>query len=146
MRYQNFEKWLLATLTSGYPDWGFSVLFHQLWGKCQGIPCKDGARSALFLISELCFFMYCLCRLCCSVYCLCRLCCSMYCSCTVLLPPGVNPTAVKYIISYVCGYVRPSVLMEQFSSHWMDFHEIWYLRIFSKFCWENSSFIKIWQE
>jgi hypothetical protein len=53
---------------SGYPDWGFSVLFPQLEGKCQGIPRKDGAQSALFLISVLC----------CSVYCLCRLCCSMY--------------------------------------------------------------------
>jgi hypothetical protein len=38
---------------SGYPDWGFSVLFPQLWGKCQGIPRKDGARSALFLINVL---------------------------------------------------------------------------------------------
>ena len=36
-----------ATLAfSSYPDWGFSVLFPQLYGKCQGIPRKDGARSA----------------------------------------------------------------------------------------------------
>jgi len=58
--------------------------------------------------------MYCLCRLCCSMYCLCRLCCSVYCLCadvycTVLLPPGVNQTAVKkdiipYIISYHTVY------------------------------------------
>jgi hypothetical protein len=41
-----------------YPDWGFSVLFPQLWGKCQGKPRKDGARPALFQIS---------CFLCCSV-------------------------------------------------------------------------------
>jgi hypothetical protein len=34
------------------------------------IPRKDGARSALFLISEMCCSKYCLCRLCCSVYCL----------------------------------------------------------------------------
>ena len=26
------------------------------------------------------------------------------------------------------------------------FHEIWYVRIFSKMLWENSSFNKIWQE
>jgi hypothetical protein len=32
----------------GYPDWGFSVLFPQLWGKCQGIMCKDRARPILF--------------------------------------------------------------------------------------------------
>jgi len=37
----------------GYPDWDFSVLFFQLWGKCQGITRKDGARSALFPISLL---------------------------------------------------------------------------------------------
>jgi hypothetical protein len=47
-----------------------------------------------------------LCRLCCSVYCLCV---NVYCTvlyCTVLLPPGVNPIAVKiyHIISrmYKC--------------------------------------------
>jgi hypothetical protein len=41
-----------------YPDWGFSVLFPQLYGKCQGIPRKERARPALFLISELCCSMY----------------------------------------------------------------------------------------
>jgi hypothetical protein len=66
---------------SGYPHWGFSVLFPQLYGKCQGIPRKDGARPALFLISKLCCSRYCLCRLCCSMYCLCRLWCSLYCLC-----------------------------------------------------------------
>jgi len=34
----------------GYPDWGFSVLFPQLYGKCQGKTRKDRARPALFLI------------------------------------------------------------------------------------------------
>ena len=34
--------------------------------------------------------------------------------------------------------------MEQFGSHWTDFHYTW-SRIFSKTCRENSSFIKIWQ-
>jgi len=29
--------------------------------------------------------------------------------------------------------VRLSVRMEQLSSHWTDFHEIWYLRIFRKY-------------
>jgi len=36
------------------------MLFPQSLGKCQGIPHKDGAWSALFLISELCCSMYCL--------------------------------------------------------------------------------------
>jgi hypothetical protein len=44
----------------GYPDCGFSVLFPQLWGKYQGVTPKDGARSALVLISELCCSVYCL--------------------------------------------------------------------------------------
>jgi hypothetical protein len=62
---------------SDYPDWDFSVLFPQLWRKCQGIPRKDGARSALFLINEPCCSMYFLCRLCCSMYCLCV---NVYCT------------------------------------------------------------------
>jgi hypothetical protein len=32
----------------GYPNWGFSMLFPQLQGKCQGIKGQDGARPALF--------------------------------------------------------------------------------------------------
>jgi hypothetical protein len=32
----------------------------------------------------------------------------------------------------VCPSVRPSVRMEHLDSHWTDFHEIWYLRIFEK--------------
>ena len=32
----------------------------------------------------------------------------------------------------VCLSVRPSVHMEQLGSHWADFHEILYLRIFRK--------------
>ena len=41
------------------------------------VPRKDGARFALFLISELFCFIYCLCRLCCSMYCLCV---NVYCT------------------------------------------------------------------
>ena len=33
---------------------------------------------------------------------------------------------------HLLRYVRPSVHMEQLGSHWMDFHEIWYLSIFPK--------------
>jgi len=36
--------------------------------------------------------------------------------------------------------VCPSVLMEQLGSNWTYFHEMWYLSIFSKSCWGNSSF------
>jgi len=50
-----------TTLTEVFPRF-----FPQLQGKCQGTPCKDGAWSALFLISGLCCSMYCLCV---NVYC-----------------------------------------------------------------------------
>jgi hypothetical protein len=50
----------------------------------------------------------------------------------------------KVNISFVMS-VCPSVRMEQLGSHWPDCHEIWY-EYFSKICWANSSFIKIWQE
>jgi len=39
---------------------------------------------------------------------------------------------VSFVVS-VC----PSVRMEQFGSHWIVFHEMWYLFIFSKICREN---------
>jgi hypothetical protein len=32
----------------------------------------------------------------------------------------------------VCPSILPFVCMEQLGSHWTDFHEIWYLRIFHK--------------
>ena len=63
----------------------FSVFFPCFFLSCKAnarvYRAKNRARSALFLISEMCCSMYCLCRLCFSVYCLCRLCCSVYCLC-----------------------------------------------------------------
>jgi len=74
---------------SGYPDWCSSVLFLQLYGKCQGIPRKDGARHAHFQISYLCHSV-----VICVVICI--VCVYFY---TVLLPACDNPIAVnKYII------------------------------------------------
>jgi hypothetical protein len=35
--------------------------------------------------------------------------------------------------------------MEKIDSHWMDFHEIWYLSIFPKHV-KKINFLKIWQE
>jgi hypothetical protein len=51
----------------------------------------------------------------------------------------------KAAISFVMS-VRPSVRLEQLSSHWTDLHQIWYFLYFSKLCRENSSFIKIGQK
>ena len=47
---------------------GFSMLFPQLLGKCQGKTRKEGARPALFLIFVLLYVLFILCR---SLYCLC---------------------------------------------------------------------------
>jgi hypothetical protein len=58
----------LCILGRGYPDWGFSVLFPQLWGKCQGITSQDGARPPLSQIVVQFYVLFVLCR---SVYCLC---------------------------------------------------------------------------
>jgi hypothetical protein len=38
----------LRILRRVYPDWGFSVFFPRLEGKCKGITSQDGARPALF--------------------------------------------------------------------------------------------------
>jgi len=46
----------------------------------------------------------------------------------------------------VCMSARPPARMEQLGCHWEDFHAILCLCIFRKICWENSSFIKPWQE
>jgi hypothetical protein len=45
-----------------YPNRGFSVLFPQLQGKCQGITRKDGARPALSKLDGkvVCFVCFCL--------------------------------------------------------------------------------------
>jgi hypothetical protein len=59
------------------PSLRYFRILSQLWGKCQGIHGRNRARSALFLISELCCFMCCLCRLCCSTY---YLCVNVYCT------------------------------------------------------------------
>ena len=39
---------------------------------------------------------------------------------------------VKVTIALLCLSVHLSVRMEKFNSHWMDFHEIWYMSIFRK--------------
>ena len=56
---------------------------------------------------------------------------------------GTLANLQKANINFVM-YVRPSVGMQHFGSHWADFHEIWHLSIF-KICPENSNFIKIWK-
>jgi hypothetical protein len=76
-------------------DWGFSMFFPQLKGKCQGITRKDGARRALFPVSSLCYSMYCLCRLCCSVYCLCV---NVYCTTATGCQPNCDLQIYRIIL------------------------------------------------
>jgi hypothetical protein len=85
-----------------------------LQGKCQGTPCKDGARPALFLMSELCCPMYCSVSIVLFYV-------SFVCKC-VLLTPGVNPIAVKYIISYHTSYHINHII----SYHIISYHIISY--------------------
>jgi len=42
---------------------------------------------------------------------------------------GLFANSWKASISSSCLSVHPSARMEQFGSHWVDFHEIWYLSI-----------------
>jgi hypothetical protein len=71
--------YILIVCLSDCPDWGFSLLFPQLYGKCQGNPHKDGARPTLFLIVLFYVFVvlfifvlfYVLFVLCRSLHCLC---------------------------------------------------------------------------
>ena len=82
----------------------------------------------IFLTSELCCSMHCLCRLCCSLYCLC-----LY-MCTVLLPPGANPIAVKYIVSYHIIYHIISYHIISYhiiSYHIISYHIISYQKSFT---------------
>ena len=67
--------------------WGFSLLFPQLWGKCQGITRKDEARRALFPIW---------CWMCCSKSCLCEI---VYCTTATGWQP--NCSYQIYHISYI---------------------------------------------
>jgi len=86
-----------------YPVRGFSVLFPQLYGKCQGKTRKDGARPALFLVVVLLYVIFVLFYVfLCSMYCLFGDVPYIVCvyMCTEQLPPGGYPIAVKYIISY----------------------------------------------
>jgi hypothetical protein len=47
-----------------YPNLGFSVLFPQLQGKCQGITRKDGARPSPIFFLFNCYVCSALCILC----------------------------------------------------------------------------------
>jgi hypothetical protein len=73
-----------------------------------------------------------------------------------------SDTHTKHIKYTVCVYRRQnrekwqfalwrlsvclSVSIEQLGSHWAGFHEIWFLKVFSKICVKSSKFINNWHE
>jgi hypothetical protein len=128
----DFSRWVQLKIQlgqlafSGYPDWGFSVVFPQLEGKCQGIPRKDGARPALFLISELCCSVYCLCRLCCSMYCLCV---NVYCTtATGCQPNCCEIYHIYHIISYhIISYHIISYHIISYHISYISYHIIYHI-------------------
>jgi hypothetical protein len=120
----------------GYPDWGFSVLFPQLLGKCQGKTRKDWARPALFqnfcaVLSIVCFVLFCALFVCkCVLY---------YCHrlATQLQLTNISYHVISYhiIISYFndglctlrtsvrCTLVNPSVDTKNLNPplYWVEF-------------------------
>jgi hypothetical protein len=108
LEYLNLmSKEAAARKLVGNPDWGFSVLFPQLQGKCQGIIRKDGARpafpkSVIFYYVCLILWLLCMFRSLYSVYCLC-----VNVSCTAAT--GCQPNCgyiYIYIYISVALYVR----------------------------------------
>ena len=100
----------------GYSDWSFSVLFPQVWGKCQGKTRKEGARPALFV------FFYVLFVLCCSVYCLCVCKCVFYCChrvATQLQLTNIWHIVSYHIISYhiISCHIQPRGLVVRISDY-----------------------------
>jgi hypothetical protein len=58
-----YTYFCLCSLRNGHPDWGFSVLYPRLSGKCQGITSQDGPRPALFqncwvVLCIVCFVLF----------------------------------------------------------------------------------------
>jgi len=108
-----------------YPDWRFSVLFPQLWGKCQDKTRKDGTRSAFFQIS---------CYLCCSVV-ICVVLCIVLCKCVLYcchqVTTQVQSTNIYHIILYhIISYriVSYHITTYHISCHVITYHITYIIR------------------
>jgi len=49
------------------------------------------------------------------------------------------------LLGHICVFVRVAVRLEHLGFYWTDFSWKFMFGDFSKICWENTSFIKIWQ-
>ena len=88
---------------------------------CSTLPRKYASQTNTFCVPHYVLSGY-----------ICVLCCKVLHFVTVL---GAFAKLRKANISFfmsVCQSVRPSVRIEQFGSHWTDFHEVTYLSIFLK--------------
>jgi hypothetical protein len=93
---RNTYLYILCQLTfSGYPDWGFSVPFPQLCGKYHGIPRKDRARSALYVIS---------CVVLCIIVSIVLFCTLFVCKCVLYYCHRVS-TQLQLNVSYITSYM-----------------------------------------
>jgi hypothetical protein len=111
-----FSCLVYVFLLFSYPDWGFSMLFPQLWGKCQGITGQDGARPALFL--NVCVALCIVCFVSCVLFvCKCVLC---YCH-RVLTQLHLNISyhilTVFNVFRHIGFFMYPLILCSE-SSAW----------------------------
>jgi hypothetical protein len=97
--FRAFSPRFSRAFPEGFPCFsrGFSVLFSQLYGKCQGNTRKDGARPALILN-----FCVVLCIVCFVSYCV-----PLVCKCVLnyFHRVGTHLQLIKYI-SYIISYTR----------------------------------------
>jgi hypothetical protein len=113
----------------GYPDWGFSVLFPQLLGKCQGKTRKDGARPALFLIFVLFYVLFVL----------------FYVFCVVLRIVCFVSFSVLYVcicVLYYCHRVATQLQLTNISYHIISYHIISYQNV-NTFCSHVMNFRQV---
>jgi len=105
----------------GCRDWGFSVLFLQLYGKCQGKTRKDGARPALSQI-----FVVVLCIVCFVSFCVLFVCkCVLYYCHRVATQRQL--TNIYHIIYHITSHHTSCHVISYHIYHTISYHTISYI-------------------